>query len=317
MTITHSFVRRILLPLPIVFLIFITCCTAQATAGIPSPLLTNTSQPPTTITPTPATNSRPPLSANEVKTLTSEFDRIAIADAEAWDKGNLELMRQFYTSDIIIYDAYPDEHFLQGVDELISLMMDYPIKNHPNLEVQLADTFIGRGSGLEVLDMRGWIDIPSKLYFLYTLRDGKIAEWWTYMGSVVATSDGTPIPEKLTQDYAAAWSSGDPETVASLYDPNIVRQDTLFGENQQGSTAVKEYANNYFAWYPGVRLELQDSLQWSSKDLGGVYAIHVIDRAGRPCDVRAIILLESSQDKIINEKLFYNADSLIACGWAQ
>jgi len=51
--------------------------------------------------------------------------------------------------------------------------------------------------------------------------------------------------------------------------------------------------------------------------IGGVYAIHVSDKAGQPCDVSAIILLDTSQDKITNEWLFYNADSLIACGWAQ
>jgi hypothetical protein len=271
----------------------------------------------TAIPVTPTTISRPPLSADEVKTIGAEFEKIASADTEAWDKGDLELMRPYYASDIIIYDAYPDEHFVQGADDLISLMMDYPIKNHPNLEVQLADTFIARGIGLEALDMWGFIDIPSTLYYLYTLRDGKIAEWWTYMGSVNAAADGTPIPEKLLLDYATAWSSGDPETVASLYNPNIVRQDTLLRENQQGSTAMKEFATKYFAWYPGVRLELKDSLQWSAKDLGGVYAIHGSDETGKPCDVRAIILLEVSQDKIVKERLLYNAGTLIACGWAK
>ena len=34
-------------------------------------------------------------------------------------------------------------------------------------------------------------------------------------------------------------------------------------------------------------------------------------------DVHAIILLESSQDKITKEWMFYNADFLISCGWAQ
>ncbi len=294
-----------------------TGCTAQTIAITPSPLPTNTPLPPSAIPPTPTTIPRPPLSTDEVKTIAAEFDRIAKADAKAWDKGNLELMRQFYASDIKIYDAYPDEHFLQGVDDLISLMMDYPIKNHPSLEVKLADTFIGRGSGLEVLDMQGWVDIPSKLYYLYTIREGKIAEWWTYIDSVVAAADGAPIPEKLLQDYATAWSSGDPETVASLYDPKVVRTDSLFEKSQQGISAVKELVTNFFTWYPGVRLDLEDSLQWSDKDQGGVYAIHVTDQAGKPCDVRAIILLESFQNKIISEQLFYNADSLIACGWAQ
>jgi hypothetical protein len=47
---------------------------------------------------------------------------------------------------------------------------------------------------------------------------------------------------------------------------------------------------------------------------------HARDQAGKPCDVRAIILLEApfldsvSTGKLINEWLFYDPDSLIACG---
>jgi hypothetical protein len=50
--------------------------------------------------------------------------------------------------------------------------------------------------------------------------------------------------------------------------------------------------------------------------IDGVYAIHVSDQTYLPCELNAIILPKSSQDKIANEFVFYNADSLIACGWA-
>jgi ketosteroid isomerase-like protein len=290
--IKHTHIRQLMLPCLIILLLVTTGCKQQAAP-------------------------RPPLSADDVKTLSTEFERIANANADAWDKGDLEPMYQVYAPDIKYYDSSPYEHFVQGADILIPFMTDHPIKNLPNMEVRLADTYIGRGIGVDVWDIRGTFDIPVSGYDLYTIREGKIAEWWGYMSSAAAAADGQPFSENLLQNYAAAWSSGDPDAVANLYTPDVERQDTLFGYDQHGSTTVKDFAADFFAWYPGVRLELQDSLQWSAKDLGGVYAIHVTDQEGKPCDVRAIILSESSKDKIINERLFYNADSLIACGWAQ
>jgi hypothetical protein len=330
MTKKHTFIRSILFAYLIVLLVFATGCTTQTIIVTPSPLPTNTPLPPTTVPHTPTNIPHTPttiphtiMPAVEVKTLSAEFDRIAKAHAEAWDKGDLEPMRQWYTSDILYYEGIDT---IEGIDNVISLMMDGPIRMHPNLEVRLVDTFIGRGTGFDAWDMRGWIDIPVTEYNLYTLRDGKIADWRYSMGAAAMAADGAPMSEKLLQDYATAWSSGDPEAVANLYapesvanlsNPDVVRQDTLFGYDVQGRSAIKDFAANFFAWYPGVRLELQYALQFSVTEPGGVYAIHVSDQTGEPCDVRAIILLRSYHDKIINERLFYNADSLIACGWAQ
>ena len=325
MTRTQKYVNSIVFACLIVLLIFMPGCDGQTINITPSALPTSTLLPPTAIPPTPTTIPRPPLSAEDVKALAAEFDKLASTDAEAWDEGNIELMRQFYASDITIHEAHqnfmdvsnPIDHYVDGVDIVISILMDFPIQYHPNLEARLADTFIGRESGIVVLDMVGYIDIPTTAYYLYILRGGKIAEFWPYWNSVAAAVDGWLIPEKLLPDYATAWSSGDPEAVVNLYTPYVVRQDTLFGYDQQRSTAVKEFAADFFAWYPGVRLELLDSLLWSVKDIGGVYSIHVSDQAGKPCDVRAIILIELLRDKIKNERVLYNADSLIACGWAQ
>ena len=300
--IKHTQVRQLLLACFIVLMLVTTGCKQQA--------------------------SRPPLSADEVKTIAAEFDRISNAHVQAWNERDLNLMRQLYTDDILYYEE-GNTSLHQGVDNVLNLN-DFLLTGAPDLENHLVNTFIGHEDGFAIVEANYYEqfgftkDNPATAYHWYTLREGKISSWWLLWDAEVfkATEEEyhQVFQPKYIQAYETAWSSGDPEAVASLYDPKVVRTDSLFGENQQGSSAVKEFATNFFSWYPSVRLELLKSfgLGFSNPLItGGVYAIHIIDQAGQPCDVRAVILLESSQDKIINEWLFYNADSLIACGWAQ
>jgi hypothetical protein len=154
-----------------------------------------------------------------------------------------------------------------------------------------------------------------------TLRDGKISYWWLFYDQEVFHAGELDFDQKMLQDYAAAWSSGDAQAVTSLYSTDAVRKDNLFGEKQQDSAAIQEYAQKFFSWYPGIRLSLLQSFGEYPKleKRGGVYALNVTDRAGKPCEVQGLILLEpdSSGQKIAQEWVFYQADSLIACGWAR
>lgn len=268
------------------------------------------------------TTPRPPLSADEVKTLATEFDEISRANIDGVNKHDTNLQRPLYTDDIVLYYQGNTPN-ATGIEGVVANNNGANSEN-PQLTGRLDGIYIGRAQGFAIAVW--WNDDgfteqnPVITYVWYMLRDGKISEWWIFASSEYYAAKGTAFTIKPLQDYASAWSSGDSEKVTSLYDPQVVRQDTLFGENQQGSTAVKEYATNFFAWYPGVRLELLKSFELADSApimVGGVYAIHVSDQAGKPCDVHAIILLKSSQNKIVNEWVFYQTDSLIACGWAQ
>jgi len=267
-------------------------------------------------------SSRPPLSADEVKTLAAEIKRLSSDNIRAWNNHDDDLMRQLYTNDIMYYEVGRTSYY-HGIENVIDLAN---ISVGVGLDASQTGIFIGREDGFDIWEMNYWTEFgfskenPAIAYSWYTLREGKISSWYLFWDATVFTAQKVDFTQKPLLEYATAWSSNDPEAVASLYDPKVVRIDSLFGENQQGSSAVKEFATNFFSWYPSVRLELLKSfgLGFSNPLItGGVYAIHIIDQAGQPCDVRAVILLESSQDKIINEWLFYNADSLIACGWAQ
>jgi uncharacterized protein (TIGR02246 family) len=262
------------------------------------------------------------LSANDVRNLSAEFEKVSKAHIDAWNNMT-DAMAQLYTDDVKYYKD-GNNPLVTGNHSLLSLNYE-AISGLPALEGRQAGIFIGREDGFDIWEMNYWTDKgfsfskenPAIAYDWLTLRNGKILSWYLFWDFKVNTALGLTFNQKPLQDYASAWSSGDPEAVASLYAPDVVRLDTLFGYNQQGSTAVKDFAANFFSWYPGVRLELLQSFKLFDSNpvmAGGVYAIHVSDQAGKPCDVRVIILLEISQDKITKEWMFYNADSLIACG---
>lgn len=308
----------------IVLLIFTIGCTAQTKTVTPSPLPTSTPLPPTTIPPTPTTIPRPPLSADEVKTIAAEFERVSSAHVDAWNKHDKNLFIILYRYNITYHE---DGIAPMGTGERVFWLTSYVLSHWPDHEMRSVDTFIGREDGFDTVEIWNWQvatkEHPFTGYYWYTLRNGQISDLWLFWGSEAFTRFFIPemdatFTDKPLQDYASAWSSGDLETVTSLYATDVVRQDSLYREIQQGSSAVKEFAADFFAWYPGVRLELLQSFKLDeSRMTGGVYAIHVTDQAGKPCDVRAVILLELSENKITKEWVFYNADSLIACGWVQ
>jgi hypothetical protein len=292
----HTYVRKLLLACLIVLMIVTTSCKQKP--------------------------SRPPLSADEVKTLAAAFDKITSAHIDAWNKHDTNLMRQLYADDITYYETGNTPNY-NGIDSLMNINAEVLTAN-PNFGVQQTGTFIGRAQGFTITNWNLDTELteltgqnPESTYEWYTLRDGKISVWWFFYDSKYYAAQGSSLDSSPLLSYETAWSSGNAKTVASLYDPKVVRTDSLFGYDQQGSFAVKAFATNFFTWYPGMRLELLQSFKLFDSNpvmAGGVYAIHVSDKAGKPCDVRAIILLEIPQDKITKEWVFYNADSLIACG---
>lgn len=271
--------------------------------------------------------SRPPLSVDEVKTLAAEFQNVSSAFIDAYNKHDTVLISQLLTSDITYYEVGSNPQ-TYGPMQYLSLANSF-LFTSPDFEGRQLNTFIGREDGFDIWEQWNFRlstkENPYLGYDWYLLKDGKISSMWLFWGYDVYVRDfipnmGATFDQKPLQDYASAWSSGDPGAVTNLYSADVVRHDTLFREIQQGSSAVKSFSTNFFNWYPGVKTELLQSFMLAeSKPIktGGVYAFHVSDLAGKPCDVNAVILLELSQDQIINEWLFYNADSLIACGWAQ
>jgi ketosteroid isomerase-like protein len=270
--------------------------------------------------------SRPPLSADEIKGLNSKLEHLANANLQAWVDQDSDLMRQIYTEDAVHHDANTD--LITGLEDMIQFSKSWRTY-FPKYESRLEDTFIDQTDGFYVEASWGWSlecymvrptsDNPIINYMWLTLRDGKIAVWWLFYAE--NTCKNIPFDAKLLQDYVDAWSSGDPQTVSDLYAEGAIRQDSLFGESLQGNQAINQYASDFFSWYPGVRLTLLNSFGELPKEIkrGGVYSVQVSDQSGKPCEVKMLVVLEpdESEQRIAQEWVFYNADSLIACGWAQ
>ncbi len=272
------------------------------------------------------TPSPRPLSAEEVKTLSAGIAKVSSAYIDAWNKHDTDLMGVLMTDDIAYYESEnsPMLYFKENMVSLNKMVLD----ESPDFGGRQVETFIGREDGFDIWEMWNWSgstrESPYLAYDRYVLKDGKISAMYLFWGSEVFErlwTPGSTFDSQPLQDYASAWSSGNPETVAGLYDTKSVRQDSIFNEKQQGVSAVKEFAASFFTWYAGIRLEVLQTFKLGNSYpavLGGVYAIHLTDQAGKPCAVRAIILLEAyPEKKIINELLFYNGESLITCGWAQ
>jgi hypothetical protein len=200
---------------------------------------------------------------------------------------------------------------------------DWIFTNAPQFGVQGIDIFISGEDGFLQQDFLNFSAVPENPiihYFAWvTPREGKISYWRAFVSSDFFTSRDMPFDPTILNNYSIAWSSGDAQTVAALYNTDAVREDTLFGENQQGSAAVKEFATDFFNKYPDISLELIQPIGENGEPitLGGVYAMHVTDQNGKPCDIQALIVLEPDNEKITKETVFYQPDSLIACGWAQ
>lgn len=276
---------------------------------------------------------RPPISAAKVKAIATPFIRLSSAYIEAWNTHDTENMRPLLTDDIEYYER-SNSYTSKFAGNLISTN-ELVLSENPSFRGQQAGIFINRGSAFDIWEMWGYseqgypssAEDPITAYDWYTLRDDKIASMWLFWdANFLKAGFNVALHEKPLQDYEDAWSSGDPQTVADLYDPEAVRHDPLFGADQTGPSTIQKFATKFFNWYPGVTFERQKWFQLGESapvKVGGVYTIHAMDQTGSPCDIQVIILLEApvlsatSTGKLINEWIFYQPDSLIACGWAK
>ena len=128
---------------------------------------------------------------------------------------------------------------------------------------------------------------------------------------------------KLTSAYANAWSSGDQAAIDRLYAPGAVREDMVFGDRQEGRDEVTAFASRFRQWYPGARFTVTRPYGVGTPVTPGrpvVAAELEIGTAaadGSPCTVKGVVFLETKNGLIASERVYYDADSLIACDWAK
>jgi steroid delta-isomerase-like uncharacterized protein len=62
--------------------------------------------------------------------------------------------------------------------------------------------------------------------------------------------------ERMLDDWAAAWSSHDPERVLALFTNDCVFEDVPFGVVTRGKEELRSFANGAFAAVPDFKFEL-------------------------------------------------------------
>jgi hypothetical protein len=284
----------------------------------------------TRLSPTPA---RKPASASEVERIASAFDTVNAAQDKAWMERDFDAARSFYTDDVVFTEVSMGDHF-SGLDRLIDMQRNFFKIIGPNFTWRTTDNFIGKNDSLATTDNWGFSmgnnqytqDNPFLFVGRFQTHGNRISSWTIYEGAEY--KDSGRIVDKgqfdeadlLLSSYGTAWSSGDSNIVNKLYADSVVREDTIFGELQEGSEAVSTFAKSFFSWYPGARWTLLQTFgEWAgeSPTIGGTYTVEVTDSANQPCEVLVAVLLQAYEGKIAHETVYYEPDSLIKCGLAK
>jgi hypothetical protein len=203
----------------------------------------------------------------------------------------------------------------------------------PNWKADTYDQFINREGGISV-DHLWDLSLGSQTFGMWNTltgvdwletKNGRVSSWTVFYGldslekMSLFSSQLLAQRRSLLSAYQSAWSSGDAQRVASLYTSDAVREDSLFGESRVGRDSISSYAQWFHAWFPEAQwtLWLGFGVGVDSPRTGGLYFIKVNDLNGQPCGISAAVLLQTAEDKIALETLFYEPVSLISCGWAR
>lgn len=285
----------------------------------------------------PSTNNSPlvrePLSSEEITQRAEAFEAVVAKNAEAWNAKDIDTIQAVLTDDIHFVDVSGGDN-LKGTSQVITMARVF-CNFFPDLQRKATSHYIGVEEGVAIYDYWGW-RIGGKEYtpedpwiyaFLYKTQDDLISEWNLFEGieeleTHFLSESASVETRSVISSYASAWSSGEPKSVAAMYAKDAVHRDSLFKESQQGSKAIKAFAESFFTTYPDATwtpMEMFGEKKFRDKPqaVGSSFNIEVTNPSGIPCDLEAVVLLYVLEGKIIQEDIYYEPDSLIQCGWAE
>jgi hypothetical protein len=272
-----------------------------------------------------STKAYPPLDAEVITSLRDNCKDIFSRHIDAWDSREAENLRLIYTDDIVNFEGEP---LYTGIDEVVAMAKERYLY-FPNWQMKAGETYISKNEcfGTWVNWFNNLQDNVETEFDLLQTQGGKISFWRLFFDEKFYRMFGYPkyIKNDFLAQYASSWSSGKTNEILKLYSTNATLEDTLFGISISGEEAIGDYADSILAKSSGANWELIHPFAEGERDTadytnshGGVYAITVKDTEGNPCEIRAVVILTPDKEgKIQSQEVFYNADSLIACGWAK
>jgi ketosteroid isomerase-like protein len=261
--------------------------------------------------------------ADQVMALGKSCAEIYQAQIEAWVSKDPEKLRAVYTDDIVHFDGIPA---FVGIEEVLN-MAERMFRAFPRWEMKAGPTYISQNECLGTWifwNTSGWKEEDPGLEFdILETREGKISFWRLFYDRHF---DSDRIDEVFLQDFAAAWSSGDLESVLGLYSQDAVVEDTLLGVTAFDPEGIRIYAdavlseNPEISWeltYPFAEVDFANAEAEVLASKGGTFTINTLDGQGSPCQIQAVLILTpDGGGKIQHQKTFYDAGSLKNCGWA-
>jgi len=253
------------------------------------------------------------------------------AHIDAWNSRSVENLRKIYTEDIVHFDGMP---LFVGIDEVTGMAEDM-WQIFPDWEMKAGSSYISDEACLGQ-----WInwnvfsfpeEDPAYEFDLLNYREDRIYYWRAFYDvkflDVFDHSDYIDL--NFLNTFAAAWSSEDPTRIAEIYSDEAVLTDSLFSVSLEGSKAIADYAAAYIAQFPGVTWDLVFPFaeDYSEYDLneenpfhpqGGVFRITLQDPEAEFCEIQAVVLITPNDvGKIIEQSIYYDAESLVSCGLAK
>jgi len=272
-----------------------------------------------------------PLDAAEVTSLRDSCEALYQKHMEAWDSRDPENFRQIYTDDVVHVDGDPANTGVYGLIDVGRVMFEV----FPDWQMEAGDTYISKNQCLGTWLNWGVFgfsqDDPGIEYDWMETRENKISYWRMFYDQKFhqAIENADLVNDDFLQNYASAWSSGDPDTILKIYASDAELDDSLFGFSIAGQEAIGDYASRFLATSSEASWDILDPFSESLpsnryKDehpyasQGAVYAIQVEGADGNPCEIRAVVILTPNGDGLIQtQNIFYEAETLVACGWAR
>ena len=271
------------------------------------------------------------LDAQEITTLGENCEELYRSHIDAWDSRDPQNLRLIYTDDIVHFDGKPLYVGINGVVGMAKGMFEF----FPDWQMEAGDTYISDGECFGTWVNWGVFGFtqanPGLEFDLLETRDGKISFWRLFYDQnfFEAIPDGTNIEQDFLTRFANSWTAADIDELLKIYSQDVHIEDTLFGISDRGQRAMIAYANDVFDKSPGASWELlypfaeneggyiaQEGEPLPSE--GGVFSITVKDHDSNPCEIRVVLILTPDENGIIQtQQIFYQADTLLACGWVK
>jgi hypothetical protein len=272
----------------------------------------------------------PTLEAAEVATLGNDCQALYQGFFNTWNSRNPENMPQIFTDDIVPFDGEPAFVGIDSVVEMATVMFEV----FPDWQMTAGQTYVSKDECLGTWLNWGLLgleeDDPGIEYDLLQTRDGKIYFWQMFYNQRFhEVLDEPPVNLDFLAQFTSAWSARNTDELMKIYAQDAEIEDTLFEMTATGEQAIQDYADRFFAQSSEISWELLTPFsespptpahqnQYPIQSQGGVFAIHVQDANGNPCEIQAVaILTPNDEGNIQTQKIFYQADSLVVCGWAK